>query len=110
MWPWAMTCSMICASGYAEPAGLSIWATTTGVSYPDTPDAFALLMRDVLGYRRFAIHASDFGGIIAAQLGHKYADRVISLHTTAPGRPDFFGGERPWDIGGGPPPSQAPAA
>jgi hypothetical protein len=35
---------------------------------------------------------------------------VIALHTTAPGTPDFFGGERPWDIGGGPPPAQIPPA
>lgn len=74
-----------------------------GVNFLDTADAFATLMTGILGYERFAVHGSDFGAIVTAQLGHKYADRVIALHTTSPGRLDFIGGERPWDLGGLPP-------
>jgi pimeloyl-ACP methyl ester carboxylesterase len=75
----------------------------TGVSFVDTADAFATLMTEILGYDRFAVHGSDLGAMVTAQLGHKYADHVITLHTTAPGTMDFIGGERPWDIGGPPP-------
>ncbi len=75
-----------------------------GVNFVETADALATLMTDILGYERFAAHGSDFGAIVAAQLGHKYPDRVIALHTTAPGRLDFMSGERPWDLGGLPPP------
>lgn len=81
----------------------------TGVSTIETADVFATLMTEVLGYPRFVIHASDFGGIVAAQLGHKHFDKVIAIHTTAPGTPNFFGGERPWDLVGPPPPG-LPAA
>jgi pimeloyl-ACP methyl ester carboxylesterase len=73
-----------------------------GVSFVETADAFATLMTRILGYERFAVHGSDFGSVVAAQLGHKYADRVIALHTTSPGRLDFLSGERPWDLGGVP--------
>lgn len=82
----------------------------TGIAVPEAADAFATLMTDVLGYQRFVVHASDLGGVIAAQLGHKHYERIIALHTTAPGPPNFFGGERPWDIGGGAPPAQLPPA
>jgi pimeloyl-ACP methyl ester carboxylesterase len=74
-----------------------------GVNFVETADVFATLMTDVLGYERFAVHGSDFGAIVTSQLGHKYAERVIALHTTSPGRMDFMSGERPWDLGGLPP-------
>ena len=64
---------------------------------------FASLMTDVLGYERFATHSSDFGGIVTSQLGHKYADRIIASHTTAPGVLTLWNGERPWDLIGAPP-------
>jgi pimeloyl-ACP methyl ester carboxylesterase len=81
----------------------------TGISTFDTADVLAKLMTQVIGHQRFAVHASDFGGIVAAQLGHKYSESVIAIHSTAPGTPDFFTGERPWDPIG-PPPSEAPSA
>jgi len=74
------------------------------VTFVDTANAFAVLMNEILSYERFAVHGSDMGAIVSALLGHKYADRIIALHTTAPGILDqFLGGERPWDIGGQPP-------
>jgi microsomal epoxide hydrolase len=76
----------------------------SGVDFVDTADVFATLMTRILGYKRFAVHGSDFGAIVTAQLGHKYADRVIALHSTSPGRLDFMSSERPWDLGGLPPP------
>jgi len=38
-------------------------------------DAFATLMTDVLGYRRFAAQGGDWGGFITSRLGLAYADR-----------------------------------
>lgn len=37
-------------------------------------------MQDVLGYNKFAAQGGDWGALITAQLGHKYADRMIGVH------------------------------
>jgi hypothetical protein len=33
-----------------------------------------------LGYDRFAPAAGDWGSMVASQLGHKYADRMIGIY------------------------------
>ena len=43
-------------------------------------DAFATLMTDVLGYRRFAAQGGDWGGFITSRLGLAYADRLAGIH------------------------------
>ena len=43
-------------------------------------DAFATLMTDVLGYRRFAAQGGDWGGFITSRLGLAYPDRLAGLH------------------------------
>jgi pimeloyl-ACP methyl ester carboxylesterase len=43
-------------------------------------DAFAALMTDVLGYRRFAAQGGDWGSFITARLGLAYPDRMIGIH------------------------------
>jgi pimeloyl-ACP methyl ester carboxylesterase len=60
--------------------GFSTPLTTPGINYWRTADLWVALMQDVLGYRRFAAQGGDWGAAIAAQLGHKYADRLIGLH------------------------------
>jgi pimeloyl-ACP methyl ester carboxylesterase len=60
--------------------GFSTPLTTPGINYWRTADLWVTLMQDVLGYRRFAAQGGDWGAAIAAQLGHKYADRLIGLH------------------------------
>jgi pimeloyl-ACP methyl ester carboxylesterase len=72
-----------------------------------TADLYAALMRDVLGYDRFLTEGGDWGALVCAQLGHKYADRLIGLFTHLPAAPnamlgnmprpeDFTAEEQPW--------------
>jgi pimeloyl-ACP methyl ester carboxylesterase len=41
---------------------------------------FTTLMRDVLGYRRFAAQGGDWGAYVSAQLGAAHADYVVGVH------------------------------
>jgi pimeloyl-ACP methyl ester carboxylesterase len=63
--------------------GFSTPLTTPGITFVQTADVWARLMEG-LGYSRFGAHGSDVGAFVSAQLGHKYADRMIGLHTTFP--------------------------
>ena len=60
--------------------GFSTPLTTPGMNYWRTADLWVTLMQDVLGYEKFATQGGDFGALLSAQLGHKYADRLIGLH------------------------------
>ena len=66
--------------------GFSTPLTTTGINYWRTADLWDQLMRDVLGYEKFAAQGGDWGAMITAQLGHKYAEHMIGLHVTKIGR------------------------
>ena len=56
------------------------------------------LMTDALGCERYAAGGGDFGALVTAQLGHKYAESVIGIHVSTPTPLDIFQGERWWDI------------
>ena len=43
-------------------------------------DAFAALMTDVLGYKRFAAQGGDWGGFVTSRLGHAYPERLAGIH------------------------------
>jgi pimeloyl-ACP methyl ester carboxylesterase len=43
-------------------------------------DLFAVLMTDVLGYRRFAAQGGDWGAFITSYLGAAYPDRLAGIH------------------------------
>jgi microsomal epoxide hydrolase len=43
-------------------------------------DAFAALMTDVLGYRRFAAQGGDWGGFVVSRLGAAYPERLAGIH------------------------------
>jgi microsomal epoxide hydrolase len=43
-------------------------------------DAFAALMSDVLGYRRFGAQGGDIGSAVTARLGEAYPDRLVGIH------------------------------
>jgi len=45
-------------------------------------DAFAVLMTDVLSYRRFAAQGGDWGGFITSRLGVAYPERLAGIHLT----------------------------
>lgn len=76
--------------------GFSTPLTTTGLSYWSTADLWVRLM-DGLGYRRFATQGGDWGALLSAQLGHKYADRLIGVHITLLAPLDAFSGTSPID-------------
>lgn len=70
----------------------------TGVSWLETADLWATLMREVLGYERFAAHGGDWGAMVTTQIGHKYAEHLIGIHLTNAFPVPAFGGDRPWSI------------
>jgi pimeloyl-ACP methyl ester carboxylesterase len=86
--------------------GFSSPLTVPGTNFWTTADLWAKLM-DRLGYDRFAAQGGDWGVLVASQLGHKYADRLIGLHIQllmpldtftggkVPGD-DFSEEEKPW--------------
>jgi len=43
-------------------------------------DAFASLMTEVLGYRRFAAQGGDWGGFVTSRLGAAYPERLAGIH------------------------------
>ena len=84
--------------------GFSTPMTTTGINYWRTADLWVSLMRDVLGYDKFAAQGGDWGALVTAQLGHKYAERMIGIHVNLMASLSFFGGSegpKPEDFGQG---------
>ena len=79
---------------------------TAGINFWKTADLWVVLM-ERLGYSRFATQGGDWGSFISAQLGHKYADRIIGVHIHTPAPLSFLegkGGPNPQDYG----PEEAP--
>ncbi len=71
--------------------GFSTPLRKAGHNYMTTADLWVKLMEG-LGYPRFAAHGGDWGAFITAQLGHKYADRLIGGHVTFTAPLDRFAG------------------
>lgn len=70
-----------------------------GVTFVTTADLWVRLMQDVLGYDRFAAHGGDWGALVTAQLGHKYADRLLGIHlTSVVSLPPGWNSDRPWNL------------
>ena len=79
--------------------GWSSPLTQTGVHWGRTAELWVKLMRDVLGCERFAAGGGDWGGIVTAELGHRFPEHVIGVHLTLPGHPTLFGDTQPEDWG-----------
>jgi pimeloyl-ACP methyl ester carboxylesterase len=62
---------------------------TTGINFWKTADLWVVLM-ERLGYSRFATQGGDWGSFISAQLGHKYAERIIGVHIHTPAPLSFL--------------------
>ena len=71
--------------------GFSTPLRKPGVNWWQTADLWVQLMEG-LGYPRFAAHGGDWGAFVTAQLGHKYADRLIGTHFTIMIPLDMFSG------------------
>jgi pimeloyl-ACP methyl ester carboxylesterase len=61
-------------------------------------DTFHTLMTEFLGHQRYAAAGSDYGALITAQLGHKYADHLYGIHMCVEMPLTIFQSERPWDL------------
>jgi pimeloyl-ACP methyl ester carboxylesterase len=62
--------------------GFSMPLTTTGLDVPRSAELFAKLMRDTLGYSRFAVGGGDWGSVLCGQIAHAHPQNVIGLLTT----------------------------
>jgi len=59
---------------------LSFRAGQPRFSIEQIADCFALLMTDVLGYRRFGAQGGDWGSFVTARLGYAYPERLAGIH------------------------------
>lgn len=60
--------------------GFSDRPAVTGMDEAAMADLLHKVMTDVLGYHRYAVHGTDFGGTVATQLAARYPDHIIGLH------------------------------
>jgi len=79
--------------GFSDPP------TRTGVGFATTAEVMSKLMTDVLGYPRYGVRGSDFGGVIVRQMALAHPDRVIGVHLTgiigaAGGQPPYTPAEQ----------------
>jgi pimeloyl-ACP methyl ester carboxylesterase len=70
--------------------GFSSPLKETGWNWWHTADLENTLMKDVLGYEKYATAGGDWGALIAQQHGHKYADDVIGVYTHFPAQMSHY--------------------
>ncbi|MFN0092546.1 MAG: epoxide hydrolase family protein [Acidimicrobiales bacterium] len=75
--------------------GFSTPLTTPGVNSITTADLWHTLMTEALGYSRYGAQGGDWGAIVSAQMGHKYADELYGVHLTLPALP---GPDAKWSL------------
>ena len=63
--------------------GFSSLTTERGMNPAKVGDLWVKLMRDELGYSRFAAQGGDWGASVTAHLGFTYPDEVIGIHVTS---------------------------
>jgi len=75
--------------------GFSTPLTKTGVNFHTTADLEHTLMKDILGYQKYATAGGDWGALIAEQHGHKYEQDVIGVYTHLPIQLSHYQATRP---------------
>jgi len=78
--------------------GFSTPVKDPGMNFWKIADLFHKLMTETLGYDKYAAGGSDYGMLVTAQLGHKYADELIGIHLGHELPLTIFQNERPWDL------------
>ena len=91
---------------------------TPGIGVVATADLWIRLMRDVLGYDRFAAGGGDSGSFVSMRLGHAHPEHVIGVHLNFPAvvtmaaygsiRPDDFSPDEQASLGGARPRIEEP--
>lgn len=71
---------------------------TTQVTHGRIADLWVTLVRDVLGYDKFAAYGGDWGALVTTALGHKYADQLYGIHLSSVSTPMGWNNDRPWDL------------
>ena len=75
-------------------AGFAFSTPTSGdMNFWKMADVWHTLMTETLGYPKYAASGTDYGSLVTAQLGHKYADRLYGVHFGQDLPPDMFNGE-----------------
>ncbi|MCA9503811.1 MAG: epoxide hydrolase [Spirochaetaceae bacterium] len=69
----------------------------TGVGFARTAALWDRLMREVLGYTRYAAQGGDWGALVTAAIGHLGADHVIGVHESMGGFLDLDYAAIPWE-------------
>ena len=70
--------------------GFSTPLTTPGINFARTADLWVKLMREVLGYSKFAAQGGDWGALVTTQLGHKYPEALHGIHLSLSLALDFL--------------------
>jgi pimeloyl-ACP methyl ester carboxylesterase len=81
--------------------GFSTPVTRGDLNHWKIADIFHTLMTDVLGHERYAAAGSDYGSLVTAQLGHRYAAHLYGIHLGQELIPPALQGDRYWDVTGG---------
>ncbi|RYE43537.1 MAG: epoxide hydrolase [Hyphomicrobiales bacterium] len=81
--------------------GFSTPLTNGKENYISMADRFHTLMTESLGYEKYGVGAGDYGALVGAQLGHKYADSLYGIHQGNEMPTSMFQGDRYWDLTGG---------
>jgi pimeloyl-ACP methyl ester carboxylesterase len=85
-------------------AGFGFSTPTAGdMNHWKMADIWNTLMTETLGYPKYAAGGSDYGSLVTAQLGHKFADNLHGIHLGVDLVPDMFNGETFWSLGEVPP-------
>lgn len=74
--------------------GFSDRPTEPGMTSTRVADLWARLMRDGLGYARFAAHGGDIGAGVTTRLGLRHPDHLFGIHVTAVAEPYLGPGAR----------------
>jgi hypothetical protein len=64
-----------------------------GINWWRTADLWVTLMREVLGYSKFAAEGGDWGAFVTQQLGHKYPKHLFGIYLTLSIPMDFSAAE-----------------
>ena len=74
--------------------GFSTPLRKPGINFWRTSDLWVKLMQR-LDYPRFGAHGADWGALLTADLGHRYAERLIGVHVAMMLPLDLFSGGLP---------------
>jgi hypothetical protein len=81
--------------------GFSAPLTRPDLNFWKMADLWHALMTQGLGHAKYAAAGADYGALVTAQLGHKYASSLYGVHLGHAVALDMFQTERPWDVTGG---------